>query len=61
MFIVPSRGFAPAYARALFARLPGIPKKLVEVDGSVFWMVSHAPQAAETVCAWFDQTVRETV
>lgn len=58
MFIVPNRGFAPAYARDLFGRLPAIRKKLVEVDGSVFWMVSHPRLAADTICSWFDDTAR---
>ena len=58
MFIVPRRGFAPAYATELFGRLPPqIAKKLVEVDGSVFWMVSHPRQAADVICAWFEETL----
>jgi len=57
MFVVASRGFAPAYAKDLFARLPPIRKKLVEVDGSVFWMVSHAQEEATLVCDWFDATL----
>jgi hypothetical protein len=58
MFIVPKRGFAPAYTHALFDRLPPIPKKLVEVDGSVFWMVSHSADAATVICDWFAETLR---
>ena len=57
MFIVPSRGFAPDYARHLFARLPAIDKELVEVDGSVFWMVSHSAAAAELICGRFRRTL----
>jgi pimeloyl-ACP methyl ester carboxylesterase len=57
MFMVPIRGFAPEYARSLFARLPPIRKKLVEVDGSVFWMVSHSREAAGLICGWFDETL----
>lgn len=57
MFIVPSRGFAPDYARALFARLPPIDKELVEVDGSVFWMVSHSAAAADLICGRFQRTL----
>jgi len=57
MFIVPSHGFAPAYTKELFARLPDVEKKLVEVEGSVFWMVSHPREAAKVICEWFDETV----
>jgi hypothetical protein len=57
LFMVPKRGFAPQYERDLFARLPSIQKKLVEVDGSVFWMVSHPTDAARIVCEWFAETM----
>lgn len=30
---------------------------MVEVDGSVFWMVSHPTEAAAAICGWFDETV----
>jgi pimeloyl-ACP methyl ester carboxylesterase len=58
MFLVPTRGFAPGYTHDLFARLPDVRKKLVEVDGSVFWMVSHPADAARIVCEWFAETLR---
>lgn len=58
MFIVPTRGIIPAYTRDLFARLPRIDKRLVEVDGSVFWMISHPREAAEVICSWFEQLLR---
>lgn len=58
MFLVPTRGFTgPAYFRNLYQRLPPIKKKIIEVDGSVFWMVSHPKQAAKVICDWFDETV----
>lgn len=57
MFLVPNRGLIPAYEKDLFARLPPIEKQLVEVDGSVFWMVSHPRQAAQIIGAWFDRTL----
>jgi hypothetical protein len=57
LFIVPERGIAPSNVHDLFARLPPIRKKLVDVDGSVFWMVSHAPAAARLIAGWFDETV----
>ena len=58
MFLVPQRGWSdPSYVRDLYNRLPPIKKKLVEVDGSVFWMVSHPKAAAKVICEWFDETV----
>ncbi len=58
MFLVPTRGWAdPSYARDLYYRLPDIKKKFVEVDGSVFWMVSHPEEAAEIICEWFKETL----
>lgn len=58
MFIVPTRGIIPDYEKDLFARLPAIDKRLVEVDGSVFWMVSHPSEAADLICSWFARTLR---
>lgn len=58
MFLVPTRGWAdPAYVRDLYNRLPNVKKKFVEVDGSVFWMVSHPREAAEIVGEWFEETI----
>lgn len=58
MFLVPQRGWSdPSYVRDLHHRLPPIKKKFVEVDGSVFWMVSHPKEAAKVICEWFDETV----
>lgn len=58
MFLVPTRGWAdPSYVRDLYYRLPDIKKKFVEVDGSVFWMVSHPEEAAEIICDWFKETL----
>lgn len=61
MFIVPDRGIVPDYFVDLFARLPAIEKKLVHVDGSVFWMVSHPSAAADLVCDWFDRTLSSPI
>ncbi len=58
MFLVPVRGIVPGYVRDLFQQLPPVKKKLVEVDGSVFWMVSHPREAASVICDWFDETLR---
>jgi len=57
MFLVPVRGFFPQYEKDLFARLPDMRKKIIEVDGSVFWMVSHPYEAAKIICQWFDETL----
>lgn len=57
MFLVPKRGFYPSYEKYLFNRLPYIEKKLVEVDGGVFWMCSHPKTASKVICDWFDKTI----
>ncbi len=57
MFLVPVRGFVPSYGKGLLERLPPITKRLVEVDGGVFWMVSHPREAADVICDWFDETL----
>lgn len=58
MFLVPVRGWSdPSYLKDLYTRLPLIKKKLVEVDGSVYWMLSHPKEAAHVICDWFDETL----
>jgi hypothetical protein len=58
MFLLPVRGFTPDYERDLFSRLPqATRKRLVEVDGGVFWMVSHPGQAARVIADWFAETL----
>lgn len=57
MFVIPTRGIISSYEHDLFARLPAIDKKLVEVDGSVFWMISHPREAAELYSSWFQRTL----
>jgi hypothetical protein len=58
MFLLPVRGFVPQYERDLFGRLPAaVHKKLVEVDGGVFWMVSHPVAAARVIAGWFAETL----
>jgi pimeloyl-ACP methyl ester carboxylesterase len=58
MFLVPSRGWTdPSYLTDLYRRLPPIKKRLVEVNGGVFWMCSHPKEAATIICDWFDETV----
>jgi len=57
MFVVGRGGPTPAYIKALYDRLPPIKKKLIEVNGSVYWMLSHPVEAADVLCDWFDETV----
>ena len=58
LFLVPLRGWSdPLYEHNLYERLPPITKRLVEVDGSVYWMLSHPTQAASTICRWFADTL----
>jgi pimeloyl-ACP methyl ester carboxylesterase len=58
MFLLPVRGFTPDYERDLFRRLPAAARtKLVEVDGGVFWMVSHPLEAARVIGDWFRETL----
>lgn len=57
MFVVASEGPTPGYIADLHGRLPAIEKKLVRVDGSVYWMLSHPRQAATLVGDWFAATL----
>ncbi len=61
MFLVALRGFGGSayveYVENLYHRLPNVKKRLVEVDGSVYWMLSHPKEAAERICEWFDETL----
>ncbi|HEY4673839.1 MAG TPA: hypothetical protein VIH03_06705 [Nitrososphaerales archaeon] len=62
MFMVAKRGFGGRpyvdYLKDLYERLPSIKKKMVEVDGSVYWMLSHPKDAAKVICGWFDETLQ---
>ena len=57
MFVVASAGPTPAYIEALYTQLPPVPKQLIHVNGSAYWMLSHPIEAASAVCAWFDATL----
>ena len=61
MFMVALRGFGGNayvdYLKDLYSRLPPVRKKMIEVDGSVYWMLSHPKEAAKIICAWFDETL----
>ena len=56
MFVVADGGPTPAYVKKLFGELP-TKKRLHEVEGSVYWMLSHPSEAADVVSGWFDQTL----
>jgi alpha-beta hydrolase superfamily lysophospholipase len=61
MFLVALRGVGGnayvEYLKDLYQRLPHLKKQLVEVDGSVYWMLSHPKEAASVVCEWFGETL----
>jgi hypothetical protein len=57
MFFVADSGPTPTYVKTLYRELPPAKKCLYEVQGSVYWMLSHPSEAADVVCEWFDQTV----
>src|SRR6266568_6038204 len=61
MFLVALRGFGGnafvEYVEDLYHRLPNVKKRLVEVDGSVYWMLSHPKEAADVIGEWFDETL----
>ena len=61
LFMVAKRGFGGAkyesYLKELFDRLPVSSKKITEIDGSVYWMLSHPKDAALVICEWFNQTI----
>jgi pimeloyl-ACP methyl ester carboxylesterase len=61
LFLVALRGFGGkayvAYVKDLYRRLPPVKKRVVEVDGSVYWMLSHPKEAAQVIGEWFDETL----
>jgi hypothetical protein len=61
MFLVSLRGFGGKafveYVKDVYKRLPDGKKRFVEVDGSVYWMLSHPKQAADVIGEWFDETL----
>jgi pimeloyl-ACP methyl ester carboxylesterase len=59
MFLAPVRDtlMSVSYVRSLYDRLPDIKKRLVEVDGSHYWMSSHPREAAKVICDWFQETL----
>jgi len=61
MFLVALRGFGGnafvEYVKDVYQRLPNVKKQLVEVDGSVYWMLSHPREAAQAIGEWFDETL----
>ncbi len=59
MFLAPKGDalMSVPYVRGLYNRLPPIKKKLVEIDGTHFWMSCHPKEAAKVICNWFDETL----
>lgn len=57
MFLLARDGPTPAYVRRLYERLPVSRKKLLEVDGSVYWMLSHPVEAADAISRWLEETL----
>ena len=61
MFLVALRGFGGSafveYVKDVYHRLPNVKKRFVEVDGSVYWMLSHPKESANVICEWFDETL----
>jgi len=59
MFLVPKTDklTSISYVRNLYDRLPSIKKKIIEVDGGHWWMLSHTKEAANLICDWFDETL----
>lgn len=57
MFLMGRDGPTPEYIKGLFRRLPPVKKRLIEVNGGVYWMLSHPKEAADALCGWFDETV----
>jgi hypothetical protein len=41
----------------LYWRLPDVKNQLVEVDGSVYWMLSYPKEAADVIGEWFNETL----
>jgi alpha-beta hydrolase superfamily lysophospholipase len=59
MFLAPRKDalMSVIYVRNLYDGLPPIKKKLVEIDGSHFWMSSHPREASKLICDWFNETL----
>lgn len=60
MFIVADHGPTPAYIVDLYHRLPAIQRRLKQVEGSVYWMLSHPREAAGLVVEWFASSLAES-
>ncbi|HEU5168730.1 MAG TPA: hypothetical protein VFU29_24465 [Chitinophagaceae bacterium] len=54
-FILATRGLIPNYFRDLFLRLGARNKKLEEIDGGAFWMVSNPDKSSEAIINWIKQ------
>ena len=61
MFIVTKRGLIPNYFKSLFFRLPTTSKKLEEINGGVFWMVSNPIEASNLIVRWINELNHEQI
>ena len=57
VFLVARQGPTPGYIVDLYRRLPAVQKKLIDIDGGVYWMLSHPQQAATLIGGWFATTL----
>jgi hypothetical protein len=61
MYLVALRGVGGnafvEYLKELYQRLPNVKKQLIEVDGSVYCMLSHPREAAQVISDWFEETL----
>lgn len=55
LFIYAKRGVITSYLRQLFSKLTMTRKRWVEVDGSVFWMLSEPDRAADIITRWISE------
>ncbi|MDD7966139.1 hypothetical protein [Actinomycetospora lemnae] len=57
MFVIASQGPTPGYVADLYDRLPLTRKRILRVEGSVYWMLSHPREAAALIGDWFDASL----
>ena len=54
MFMLTRRGLIPSYFKNLFLQLQVKQKRLEEIDGGVFWMISNPIAAARIMANWIN-------
>lgn len=55
MFMLTKRGLIPSYFKDLLMQLPVKQKRLEEIYGSVFWMLSNPIAAANIIANWINE------